>query len=184
MSTLAAKFKAMQKAQKKEVDREAIQLMTLKELEDEKIMFGEAKKGLTYAEAFKDTTWVEFILSRFENSGKSDHMMFIRYVELRMAEMAKEESHTSLKKKESSSKGSEEIKGNTKSMPPIPQDVWEELQEVPMMEPGVILMPQVQEEMQDLRQANQNLHNRVGHVEMMVQEVLEHMRKLIVKQEN
>ena len=111
-------------------------------------------------------------------------MMFIRYVELRMAEMAKEEAHTSLKKKESSSKGSEETKGNTKSMPPIPQDVWEELQEVPMMEPGVILMPQVQEEMHDLRQANQNLHNRVGHVEMMVQEVLEHMRKLIVKQEN
>jgi hypothetical protein len=45
-------------------------------------------------------------------------------------------------------------------------------------------LPFIQEEMQDLRQSNQHLSNRMGQVEMMMHEMLEHMKKMQVKSEN
>eukprot|EP00435_Cladocopium_sp_Y103_P067663 s141_g30.t1 len=183
MSTLAAQFKDIAKAQKKEINQEVNQSMTLQELETEKILFGEAKKGKTFAEAFKDTAWVEFILSRFETSGKSEHMMFIQYVKLRMADMTNDIKELPVKKPAEPKSGYK--KPSTQSdVPPVPSDVWEELQITegdPMM--SEMLVPQLHDEMQDLRQSNMNLHNRVGQVEMVMQEILEHVRKMTVKQE-
>ena len=129
MPTLAAQFKEIIQDKKKEINQEALELMTLQELENEKILFGESKKGMTYAEAFKDTNWVEFVLARFKKSGKSEHLMFIRYVKLRMAEMTKDKKEAALRPKESkSSNGYEATPNQPKEAPPVPFDVWEELQ--------------------------------------------------------
>eukprot|EP00435_Cladocopium_sp_Y103_P044285 s2441_g12.t1 len=179
MTSLAQQFKEFSKSQKKQVDREVLASMTLEELATEKVTFGESKKGLTFAQAFEDQKWTEFILNRFESSGKPEHMMYIQYIRLRL----KEE-----KSKVETKVGPKELKVNltspknaTTGMPPIPQDVWEEL-EMENTE-DVSHLAFVQEEMQDLRQSNQSLSNRMGQVEMMMHEMLEHMRKLQVKTE-
>ena len=91
--------------------------MTLEELASEKITFGESKKGMTYAQAFEDAQWTEFILNRFEMSDKPEHMMFVQYVRLRLkdVQVKAKTSNQSPKPKEN------------KSMPPVPQEVWEDV---------------------------------------------------------
>ena len=87
MSSLAAQFKAFNKASKsahQAANKDALKAMTVEELETEKIAFGEAKKGVMFKDAFLDERWTEFILTRFEKSDKPEHMMYVRYVTLRM----------------------------------------------------------------------------------------------------
>ena len=171
MPSLAQQLKEFNKSQKKQVTREVVQMMTLEELSTEKITFGESKKGATYAQAFEDAQWTEFILNRFETSEKPEHMMFVQYVRLR------------LKQSQKDAKGIPKENMDTKK--PVPQEVWEEVMPTDGSEPSSNLMQMsfVQEEMQDLRQSNQHLSNRMCQVEMMMQEMLDHMRKMQVKAE-
>ena len=174
MSSLVAQFKEFRKSdqqQTQQVHRDVVKTMTLQDLEEEKILFGASKKGLTFKQAFEDASWTEFILSRFEKSEKTDHMMFIQYVKLRM------EADTKIKT-------CKEMKATpmTKMAPPVPSVVWEELQtsETDTMIQAPLLQ---EEEMINLRQENQNLAHRMGQIEMVMQEVLEHLRKTNVKTE-
>lgn len=174
MSSLMAKFKEFRKVdqqQTQQVHRDVVKTLTLQELEEEKIMFGAAKKGLTFKQAFEDASWTEFILSRFEKSEKPDHMMFIQYIKLRM------EADTKVKTCKEMGASS-----MTKMAPPVPSDVWEELQttETDNMIQASLMQ---EEEMINLRQENQNLAHRMGQIEMVMQEVLEHLRKTNVKAE-
>lgn len=66
MTSLALQLKEYNKSQKKQISREVVDAMTQEELASEKITFGESKKGMTYAQAFEDAQWTEFILNRFE----------------------------------------------------------------------------------------------------------------------
>eukprot|EP00435_Cladocopium_sp_Y103_P009090 s488_g2.t1 len=166
-------FKEFSKSQKTQIDKEVVSTMTLKELAGEKVTFGDAKKGQTVAQAFEDQKWTEFIVNRFEDSKKPEHMMFIQYIRLRLEED---------KKNPIKSSKPMPTKPATKEMPPVPQDVWEELEHVEGSSEAEMHMSFVQEEMQDLRQSNQSLSNRMGQVEMM-HEILEHMRKMQVKSE-
>lgn len=173
MPSLAQQFKDFNKTQKAQGSRDVVSSMTLEELASEKIVFGESKKGQTFAKAFEDQQWTEFILNRFENSEKPEHMMYIHYIRLRLqAEQKKSKGYPTTK---------EDIK-DTKGPPPVPQDVWEELQTVDGTE-SVMNVAFVQEEMLDLRQSNQSLFHRVGQIEFMMQEVLDHLRKMQVKTE-
>ena len=175
MSSLAAQFKEFRKNDQKnnqQVHREVVQTMTLQELEGEKILFGEAKKGQTFKQAFDDPSWTEFILSRYEKSEKKDHMTYVQYVKLRMEADVKTKTGPT-------HKGSSATKG----VPPIPSEVWEELQS---QETDRMVMHDINfqdEELSDLRQENQNLSHRVGQIERMMQEVLDHLRKTSVKTE-
>ena len=173
MPSLAQQFKEFNKTQKSQVSHEVVSSMTLEELESEKIVFGEAKKGQTFSKAFEDQAWTEFILSRFENSEKPEHMMYIHYIRLRLQ---------AEQKKSKVPQNTKEDTKSTKGMPPVPHDVWEELQPVDGTE-AVMNVAFVQEEMHDLRQSNQSLFHRVGQIEFMMQEVLEHLRKMPVKTE-
>ena len=175
MPTLAQQLRAFNKSQKEQISKEVVKTMTLAELANEKITFGESKKGMTYAKAFEDVQWTEFIVNRFENSDKPEHMMYVQYVRLRLESMpsSTKGDKTGIKEKEK------------KEMPPVPQEVWEELMPVDCTEASDLMnMPLVMDEMQDLRQSNQNLSNRMSQVETMMQEMLTYMRNMQVKTED
>ena len=63
-------------------------------------------------------------------------------------------------------------------------DVWTELQDPETMNVISCHPAELVEDMGMLRQENQNLAHRMGQVEMMMQEVLEHLRRSSVKTEN
>lgn len=174
MPSLAAQFKDLMKEKKEslsKVDQEVLQAMTLSELESEKIAFGETKKGMLFKEAIKDTQWTQFILSRFENSEKPEHAMFVRYVELRMNQMKKgnKETTTTIKNKAA---------GSIEPLPALPVD--ENWEEVSMPEHSSAL----QEEMGDLRTSNQNLNHRMGQIEMAMHQILQQLQSMSVKEEH
>lgn len=101
--------------------------------------------------------------------------MFVQYVRLRLkdVQVKTKTSNQSPKPKEN------------KSMPPVPQEVWEDVMPTDGSDPADLMhLPFIQEEMQDLRQSNQHLSNRMGQIEMMMHEMLEHMKKMQVKSEN
>lgn len=52
--------------------------------------FGESKKGCTFEKAYQDTQWTEFILSKYENSKKPEHQMYVRFVELKLQKLKME----------------------------------------------------------------------------------------------
>ena len=169
MPSLAQQLKEYNKTQRHQVSRDVVKTMTLEELATDKITFGESKKGMTYAKALEDTQWTEFILHRFENSDKPEHMMFVQYVRLRLQGVKKDVKDPKV----------------TKDMPPVPQDVWEELMPTDgSAAEDVMNLPFVKEEMKDLRQSNKQLSNRIGQTEMLMTELLEHMRRMEVKTES
>ena len=177
-STLASQFKQLQKQNQQrsqQVHREAVELMTLEDLSMEKIAFGEAKKGVLFKEAMKDTKWTEFFLSRYENSEKPEHMMFVKYVSLEMEKQCKEAP-----KPKNSTKGYKSETPSTAMPVTTPMGDWHALEE----EEFDWMHYAVKEEMKDLRGANQQLSLRMGQVENVMQEVLQHLRKLdMVKSE-
>ena len=89
MSDLTARLKAVQSMQEQEV-RADLNHLTLEELENEVVSFGEAHMGHTYAEAWSDQEWVKFMTSRYRKSSKEAHMRFLRYVELKIETMEAE----------------------------------------------------------------------------------------------
>eukprot|EP00435_Cladocopium_sp_Y103_P041412 s1200_g11.t1 len=177
MSSLATQFKEFRKTSRsasQAANQEVLKSMTLEELETEKVAFGESKKGVTFKEAFQDASWVEFILARFETSQKPEHMMFVKYVSLRME-----------KEKNLMGKDVKKVAKGTSDLPPVPHDVWTELQDPDQitMSPGFTNPSEIQEDMGMLREENQQLSHRVVQIEMMMQEVLEHLRRTSVKTE-
>ena len=91
MSALSAQLLRLQKQQKEEEDHVEIDEMTLADLETQVIMFGKTKTGCKFPEAFADTQWTRFVVSKFESSTKKEHRMYVRYAQLRLDKMEKEE---------------------------------------------------------------------------------------------
>ena len=82
------------------------------------------------------------------------------------------------------------VKASTKATSgrvPVPFDVWTEIQDpennMGSMRPSLSHPSGIQEDMGLLRQENQNLAHGVGQIEMMMQEVLDHLRRSSVKTE-
>eukprot|EP00438_Fugacium_kawagutii_P005439 Skav226195 [mRNA] locus=scaffold2212:160140:165589:- [translate_table: standard] len=86
MADLAARLKAVQTHQETETEEDLTKL-TLADLENEKITFGEAHAGQTYRQAWKDQEWVKFMTRRYGRSKKPAHRRFLRYVELQIEKM-------------------------------------------------------------------------------------------------
>jgi hypothetical protein len=83
MSDLTARLKAVQAAQEQEV-QSSLDHLTLPELENEVISFGEAHMGHTFSQAWADQEWVKFMTTRYRKSSKESHMRFLKYVELKI----------------------------------------------------------------------------------------------------
>ena len=58
--------------------------LTLADLSSEKVNFGQKHSGKTYAEAWSDQEWVNFMVTRYSQSTKLTHRRFLRYVELKL----------------------------------------------------------------------------------------------------
>lgn len=56
--------------------------MTLSELEEEIVLFGEKHKGKKFSEAWKDQEWVGFMAARYSQSMNPQHQKFLKYVEM------------------------------------------------------------------------------------------------------
>lgn len=64
--------------------------LTLEDLENEVITFGDVHQGHTYTQAWADQEWVRFMTSRYRKSTKEAHMRFLRFVELKVEAMEAE----------------------------------------------------------------------------------------------
>lgn len=165
MASISAQFKSFRRAQQKDQEKEsveALQAMTLAELEDEVVTFGQTMKGKKFGVAFRDVGWTDFILSRYERSNKPEHMMFVRYCQLKIQEKDKKPGST-----EKNPKGANSSE--------CPSEAWEEVVPVGNTDMTEETTAMLQEEMIDMRQSNQHLHHRMAR--------MGHLRQLSMKAE-
>jgi hypothetical protein len=73
---------------------ESLEHLTLSELATEVVSFGTKHQGKTYEEAWGDTEWVMFMLSKYQSSTKESHRRFIRFTELKIGAMEKNQGIT------------------------------------------------------------------------------------------
>ena len=130
MSSLAQQLKEFNKTSKAQISQSGDLNVPARTGNGEDSL-GESKKGQTFAKAFEDQAWTEFILSRFEHSQKPEHMMYVHYIRLRL-QGAQKKSKTPM----------EELR---------PVDGSETVMDAAF----------VQDEMSDLRQSNQSLQSNV-----------------------
>ena len=55
-----------------------------------KIRFGQAQLEMTFAEAFQDSKWTNFVISHYENSAKPEHKEYVNYVKMMVEKQMKE----------------------------------------------------------------------------------------------
>ena len=58
--------------------------LTLEELQGETVTFGQKFNGSSFEETWQDQEWVQFMISRYQNSGKEAHKRYMKYVELKI----------------------------------------------------------------------------------------------------
>lgn len=58
--------------------------LTLEELATETIAFGQKYKGHQHQDTWQDQEWIQFMVSRYQNSSKEEHRRFLKYVELQV----------------------------------------------------------------------------------------------------
>lgn len=104
-------FQARQKGQSEEKTLEQVNNMTLEELSQETIQFGQAKKGMSFIKAFQDHSWADWFVSHYEKSEKPQHRKFVRFVELTLDAEASADVQNQSRK----TQGYQPIKENKKS---------------------------------------------------------------------
>ena len=62
---------------------------TLEDLSQEVITFGQAHMNQTYEQAWEDQEWVQFMVKRYQNSSKEAHVRFIKFVELKVNQVCR-----------------------------------------------------------------------------------------------
>eukprot|EP00435_Cladocopium_sp_Y103_P048986 s1350_g14.t1 len=65
-------------------DQENLDHLTLTDLAEETIAFGQKYKGCQYQETWQDQEWIQFMISRYQSSSKPEHRRFLKYVELQI----------------------------------------------------------------------------------------------------
>lgn len=62
--------------------------LTLMDLQDKVVSFGDKHKGKKFAQVWlEDQAWVTFMCTRYSKSRKADHRVFLRFVELKIEEL-------------------------------------------------------------------------------------------------
>lgn len=83
MSTLSMRLKALQVPG--ETPKFNFDHMSMKQLEDSVIDFGQAQLGLKYQEAWeRHQDWVTWFINKYEKSAKESHQRFLHYVQLKI----------------------------------------------------------------------------------------------------
>eukprot|EP00435_Cladocopium_sp_Y103_P012399 s2062_g3.t1 len=87
MSSLSQRLRALQIPTT--ASQESLEHLTLAELSEETISFGQKHQGHTYLEAWEDQEWVQFMINRYQGSTKDAHRRFLRFIELKVEDMEK-----------------------------------------------------------------------------------------------
>ena len=66
-----------------EKDLQEFLTMAVEQMALHKIQFGKAKLGMTFEKAFNDLAWTKFVTSKYGDSDKKEHRMFVTYAQLR-----------------------------------------------------------------------------------------------------
>ena len=133
-----------------------------------KIDFGKAKMNQTFAQAFQDKEWTNYMLTRFEDSQKPSHLRYFQYVKLMIQEDS--QSPTSTVKTKVNVKEKEEVKPTSLGMAkPVDEEEdsdWER-------------MTGVQTHQMTEMQINQNeMESRMGRMEEALAQVISHLQQL------
>lgn len=196
MSTLSQRFKEYKKQSTELSGEQAIQdvnQMSLEELSKQVIKFGNTHVGKTFPEMFENHTWTQWFLSTYGSSSKVDHAKYCRYCELRL------DTEMALSSKDVKTKGYKSGKGKMPKPKPMsaaptekswthvePEELCSEVEPdlVDVMEGNTSLqMLQMDDQVQAIRTENLHLSNRMNHVEMALQEILNHLKNTHLKTE-
>ena len=138
-------------------DIEKIPLATLAET---KIDFGKAKVNQTFAQAFQDKDWTNYMLTRFEDSEKLSHRRFFQYVKLMIQEDFPT-STKSVKTKECSKKKEESHRISHSMAKPVDEEEDSEW-----------------EQMSGIKSNQTEMESRMGRVEEALAQVISHLQQL------
>lgn len=183
MASVSQKLKSFRESQEKDNAKDEItkiKAMSLEELAMEKIAFGRAKLGQSFETVFQDHQWTDWFVSTYEKSPKPAHQLFVHFVEKRLNQEAlKNHKKGYPSTKDNSKKSTETMAAEVNS--------WDEISEPDFSQefeiPGVSKINQMEDQVASLQMQNQNMTNRMTQVEMVLQEVLQHVRGLSVKTE-
>jgi hypothetical protein len=148
---------------------EEIEKIPLAILAETKIDFGKAKMNQTFAQAFQDKEWTNYMLTRFEDSQKPTHQKYFQYVKLMIQEDSK--PSTSTVKTKGNAKKKEEVKPTRLGMAkPVDEEEedsdWERMTGVPTQQMTEI-------------QINQNeMESRMGRMEEALAQAISHLQQL------
>eukprot|EP00435_Cladocopium_sp_Y103_P019828 s1610_g4.t2 len=73
------------------VAKESLEHLTLEDLSSEVVTFGQKFNGSTFADTWQDQEWVQFMIARYQKSGKESHQRYMRFVELKIESLEKEQ---------------------------------------------------------------------------------------------
>ena len=148
---------------------EEIEKIPLAILAETKIDLGKAKMNQTFAQAFQDKEWTNYMLTRFEDSQKPTHQKYFQYVKLMIQE--DNQPSTSTVKTKVNTKKKEEMKTTRLGMvKPVDEEEedsdWERMTGVPTQQMTEI-------------QINQNeMESRMGRMEEALAQVISHLQQL------
>ena len=149
---------------------EEIDKIPLAILAETKIDLGKAKMNQTFAQAFQDKEWTNYMLTRFEDSQKPTHQKYFQYVKLMIQEDS--QPSTSTVKTKVRTKKKEEMKTTRLGMvKPVDEEEeedsdWERMTGVPTQQMTEI-------------QINQNeMESRMGRMEEALAQVISHLQQL------
>ncbi|CAL1132331.1 unnamed protein product [Cladocopium goreaui] len=149
---------------------EEIEKIPLAILAETKIDLGKAKMNQTFAQAFQDKEWTNYMLTRFEDSQKPTHQKYFQYVKLMIQEDS--QPSTSTVKTKVNTKKKEEMKTTRLGMvKPVDEEEeedsdWERMTGVPTQQMTEI-------------QINQNeMESRMGRMEEALAQVISHLQQL------
>eukprot|EP00434_Breviolum_minutum_P022592 symbB.v1.2.019936.t1/scaffold1645.1/size107836/1 len=173
--------------------RQRIQALSLEELSEMTIAFGKAKLGMRFPEAFEDHRWTDWFVGQYEDSPKEEHQKFVVYVEKRLdaeAQAGKGQSKgksmtkTAVKAKAKSAARSTASESSWTQVPQAEIDSEEDMIE-PVLESlnQQVRIESIQEHLGYVSTENRNLASRLTQVEMVMNEMLTHLKQLNIKQE-
>ena len=139
---------------------EDLEKVSTQSLAETKVDFGKAKLNQTFAQAFEDKEWTNYMIARFEDSPKPAHQRFFQYVK----RMIQDENSGN------SSKSEDKVKNVKKSdKPPVKT----------MMAKAVDEEEDSDWERMTEMQINQNeMESRMGRMEEALAQVISHLQQL------
>ena len=172
MSSLSQRLRALQIPAV--ASQESLDHLTLEELSGETISFGQKHQGHTHLEAWEDQEWVQFMIKRYQGSTKDAHRRFLRFVELKVEDLEKNQS---VIPRSSQQGGSSRLQAKSKAVAkmsagPAPicspdgdgEDDWDVASE--MCDPVIMgyAQTQVSENVEALQARMLNMENALGRV--------------------